>query len=280
MSLSKVLDALHKDPQPARMLAALCLKRTGLSHWLRIKHPDFVLRFYPTALSTAMFIDPQCRRADHDFFHAYLRKEDVVIDIGANVGTLALTASACVGERGAVMAFEPHPQTFKILLENIRLNRRSNIQCFNVALGERESVGRLSSSRVSDDQNAMSVSGEGLHVPVRDLDSFLREERPVALLKIDVEGYEQPVLLGAGDTLKRTQCIYFESSEAYFTKYGYSCSDVFRLLRERGFSIYHRRERTIRPIPAGYVSREHEDLIAVKDPAAFIRRTGFQIGDV
>ena len=277
INLIKVFNMLSRHPRSARVFSALCLKRTGLSHLFRIRHQDFVLRFYPTALSTAMFIDPDCRKVDHDFFHSYLRAEDVVVDIGANVGTLTLTASTCVGDRGKVMAFEPHPQTFKILLKNIRLNRRSNICPFNVALGERAYVARFSSSRVGDDQNAILSSDEGLHVPVRDLDSFLGEEMRVALLKIDVEGYEPLVLFGARETLKRTKCIYFESCEAYFMKYGYRCSDLFRFLHQNGFSVYRVSDRKIYQLPIGYVSHEHEDLVAVRDTADFIRRTRFRI---
>jgi len=65
------------------------------------------LRFFPTALSCALWTDPRARQADEDFYRRYLRRDDTVVDVGANVGNLTLAAAALVGARGARRAGGP-----------------------------------------------------------------------------------------------------------------------------------------------------------------------------
>jgi hypothetical protein len=81
------------------------------------------------------------------------------------------------------------------------------------------------------------VSG-GIAVPITTLDEAARDLPHIDLLKVDVEGYERNVFLGATDTLARTDAIYFESSESNFEQFGYSADEVFDILTARGFSIF------------------------------------------
>lgn len=276
INLPAVFQSLKRHPRPLRFFAALCLQRAGVSRLFLVKHRDFVLRFHPTRIAAALFADPDFRRDDFDFLHSYLKRGDIVLDVGANIGTLALTASAMVGEKGRVLAFEPHSTTFALLLENIRLNQRQNLLAHNVALGER--TGRLCLSNLpQDDQNAILPGGGGISVPEQRLDSFLKGIPHISLLKVDVEGYEKFVLEGAGDWLAKTACIYFESFEPHFLKYGYRCVDLFGFLGERGFSVYRPDKGILRRIPSDYVSRECENLLAVRRLDDFLGRTSWQM---
>src|SRR5262249_18542532 len=153
------------------------------------------LRFFPTALSCAMWTDPGARRADEAFFRRVLRPGDTVVDVGANVGTLTLTAAALVGPEGRVWAIEPHPRPLRYLCANVALNGFANVRTVHAAAGESDGLLRLTDSRL-DDQNRVSADGPGVSVPVRRLDDVV-PEGPVRLLKIDVEGFELFVLRGA-----------------------------------------------------------------------------------
>jgi FkbM family methyltransferase len=186
--------------------------RTGLCRLLRIPQPGFVLRFYPSSLSAVLWIDPEDRRDDTDLLSNYLRAGDTVIDVGANIGNLALAAAVAVGPRGRVLAFEPHPRVFGYLSGNIALNHAVHVRAYNLALGDRRGATSLSDGR-ADDQNKVLPGGQGLPVPIERLDEVFDGQSDVSLLKIDVEGYEKYVLWGAEAVLSITACVYFEVSK-------------------------------------------------------------------
>lgn len=62
---------------------------------------------------------------------AFIRPDDVVIDVGANIGDLTLPMSRMVGERGKVYAFESHPDIYNILCANLALNHIHHVRPIN-----------------------------------------------------------------------------------------------------------------------------------------------------
>jgi FkbM family methyltransferase len=279
--LRKVWATVRSHKRPIRYLIALFLVRTGVSRFLKIAHPDFTLRFHGNGHSMALWVDPDCRKEDHDFFHSALRPGDRVIDVGANIGTLALTASRVAGPTGRVVAVEPHPRTFSYLSSNVRLNGCENVELLNVALGDREGTVNLSDDRADDENGVIGPdSPTRLVVPIHRLDDLVTGDQPIALLKIDVEGYEKFVLEGAPRTLSRTSCIYIEAIEALFARYGYSCSDLWALLHSAGFTVCRiSGGKRLARLSPHFESTRCENFVAVKDVAAFCERSGFLIGD-
>ena len=184
------------------------MQKTGLSRHFKVKHKDYMLWFDQSGLSKAMWIDPNyspvCGIEDNKFLHLLLRDGDTVLDVGANIGTIALTASGIVGSAGKVYAIEPHPRTFVSLKSNIALNKRTNIHVINVALGAHSGTVLFSDS--DDSQSAVihhpsELQSQFLEVPVRRMDDLPLGKIPITLLKIDVEGYEKLVLEGGLETL-------------------------------------------------------------------------------
>jgi FkbM family methyltransferase len=242
-----------------RFLTGRILWRTGLCHHFEITTDLYRLRFFPTALSCALWTDPRARQADEDFYRRYLRRDDTVVDVGANVGTLALAAATLVGAGGRVFAIEAHPRTYRYLVENIALNDCANVSAVHAAAGDRRAVAFFSDGRL-DDQNRVEEGGP-LAVPVERLDDLVPAGR-VQLLKIDVEGYELFVLRGAATLLEATDCVYFECSEGAYRRYGYGVADVVSFLDEGGFTVCERRgaglTRFVRP------HGDHQNLVAVR----------------
>lgn len=138
-----------------------------------------------------------------------LRPGDVFIDVGANIGLMSLVAARAVGARGHVYACEPDPGTYAILKQNIEINQLRNLSTFPIALGA--SAATLALHRTIDRNRgsaSLAAPGEagdgGTLVPVKTLDEFCREHAisNVRMLKIDVEGWELPVLQGAQKLLE------------------------------------------------------------------------------
>lgn len=206
-------------------------------------------------------------------YSRYLRPGNIVVDLGANVGLLTLVAAKIVGNAGMVYSFEPCPKIYGYLKGNTRHNQALNVKIYNVALGNYDGAAMFSNN-AADDGNHIIFDGAGVKVPVNRLDTFLPEAITVHLLKIDVEGFEKFVLEGACRVLASTRCIYFESSSSLYARYGYTCRDVFRMLKGEGFSLYRAAGAgTLQSLPFDHASEEIENLIALKDLAEFLSLT-------
>jgi FkbM family methyltransferase len=265
----RYLQILRNEKRPIRFLASRVLWRTGLCRFFVIRRGEFRLRFAPSGLSARYWMDPDARQDDHAFLRAWLRPGDTYVDVGANIGALALHAAALVGDSGHVTAIEAHPRTFGFLRDNVALNRSRNVTVLNFAVGDRAGTLRFSDVK-SDEKNGVAEDG-GLELPVRTLDELVGGSGgAIRLLKLDVEGFELNVLRGAGAVLARTECVYFEVSQRS-SLYGYASEDVVAALDAAGFSVLGLDgEPVARPFVAG---RRADNLVAVRDVRDYRERT-------
>ena len=68
----------------------------------------------------------------HEKFSELIPEDSIVLDIGAHVGMFSLIFGSCVS-KGKVLAFEPNPKTFEVLIQNSKSNPNYNIQPYNYA---------------------------------------------------------------------------------------------------------------------------------------------------
>jgi FkbM family methyltransferase len=239
---------LLEHPRPVRAVASRVLWHAGLSRFfLADLHYGIRIRFYPSSVSAGLWSDPRARNEDADFVWTVLREGDRSIDAGANIGHLTLVASRRVGSSGEVLAIEAHPEIFGYLEGNLALNRVSNVRATECALGAE--TGEVAfTSRRSDDQNFISSDGT-VRVPMRTLDDVV-EPGQTRLLKLDVEGYELPVLRGAQRTLSSTQIVYCELTKDNCRRFGYEPEEIERFLLDQGF-VFVRRDSADGPRVTG-----------------------------
>jgi FkbM family methyltransferase len=153
-------------------------------------------------------------------------KELVVLDVGANEGHYACKVKETY-PNAEIFAFEPHPKTFARLQSQAA---KHGFQAFNLACGEKrcrmELYDRLEAAERGTTHASLykdiieQIHGSELaswSVQVIDLDYFIKERgiQKVNFLKIDTEGHELSVLLGAQDSIKRNviDVIQFEFNE-------------------------------------------------------------------
>lgn len=160
-------------------------------------------RFHHEASATergALF-NPHYNREELDFLRAHLKAGDVLVDIGANVGTYALALAPTVGRKGTVIAVEPHP----VVHERLAFNRAASrlLQVRLVAAAAADCDGELMIKTDLDNLGASHVvtgtrPGEAIKVPALTLLRILGDAgvTRVDALKIDVEGFEGVVLTG------------------------------------------------------------------------------------
>jgi FkbM family methyltransferase len=122
----------------------------------------------------------------------YVKGPRKAIDIGAHVG---LWSRILIKHFFEVIAFEPHPHHVELFCKN--LGETENVFLYSMALGHKKGVVNL----VYDPENSghTHIGEHGLQVPIDTLDSFNLDE--IDLIKIDVEGFEHNVLLGAKQTI-------------------------------------------------------------------------------
>lgn len=78
-----------------------------------------------------------------------------------------------------------------------------------------------------------------LKVPIVTLDEQVSSiQGRIKLLKVDVEGYEKFVFLGASKTLARTDYIFFEVYDPHFMPLGYTTGELLQMLKSFGFCFY------------------------------------------
>ncbi len=262
-----------------RYLVSRLLWKTGLSRFLIIDKGSYKLRFYSSGSSASFWYNQDLYKADEEFFATYLRGGDIVIDLGANIGVLTLKAASIVGETGKVFSIEAHPATFEYLKGNVSLNNFSNVEPFNAAIGDKTGTVAISNRTSSDVENRIVQEG-GIEVRAETLDALFDDRlESVELLKIDVEGYEKFVLLGAGQILQKTKCIYFESNEGHFLNYGYSTADIFEILYAAGFGVFKIEDGKMHKLKQSYVSETTENLLAIRNLADFTKRTNLSVAD-
>ena len=190
-----------------------------------------------------------------------LRPGDAAIDAGANAGAHSLVmAQACAP--GAVVSCEPNPELFQRLEDNIRLNGLGNVRARQVALGAE--AGRLELLVPADPVHTggASVVPEA-HEHLRDarrvevdavtVDVLAGSEglERVALLKVDVEGYEAAVLAGARGVIVRDRpAIAIEYTEDWWRRAGASLDEVVGELAGLGYRPRMVTWRGLRPIPS------------------------------
>ena len=145
----------------------------------------------------------------------------VAYDVGANIGLVTLFLARCVGEKGLVVAFEPVPPSVNRLMENVRLNKLQNVKIYQKALGDTETIAAIvynaDASGIATLRKDLAqgyskqYSMQEFQVEVLPLDTLVeRESLPLPdFLKIDIEGYEYPMLLGARQTIQKARPMIF-----------------------------------------------------------------------
>jgi len=251
---------------------------------LQIRVHDYRIFFHPTGLCSACWSNPSTNNEDHEFITDFLKEGDNVVDIGANIGLTVIAAARSVGQTGRVIAFEPHPRIYSYLKENIALNNLRHVEVFNCAIGDKPGT-LYFTDKFTDEENHIAPSAEsGIRVPVVPLDdTAAREIKNIALLKLDVEGYEKFVLDGGRLTLENVGCVYFEVSDSNFGNFGYGTPEVLRRLFGAGFHLFRRNgtEKQLLPIDESYVSSApmYENLFGVRRIDEFADRTKWQVVD-
>lgn len=164
-----------------------------------------------------------------------LRPGDVAVDVGANIGALTLPMANAVGDAGRVFAFEPQRPVFQMLCAGLALNGVANVVAEPCALGDRQSYTRLPEIDYGSEHNFGGVSlgnrQGGEFVRVMTLDDY--EITRLRLLKVDAEGMEADVIVGAKRTISWLKpALYVENDRPEKSE------ELVGLIRSLGYDLW------------------------------------------
>jgi len=175
----------------------------------------------------------------------YVKPGGIFVDIGANIGYHTLYM-ASRGEKVQCLAFEPHPDIYSQLTENVRLNEYGHVETYNHAISDND--GSLSFYRQSmsaynrglsgatlADSSASGSDFEPIEVEARTLDHSLKDEQKkrISVIKIDTQGFEYEALCGAMDIIRQSKPVIAFEYHPYGSR---PLADIIGLLE--GYELY------------------------------------------
>jgi FkbM family methyltransferase len=192
-------------------------------------------------IDTNPFLHEPCMTA---VLQRFIKPGDACIDAGAYVGYFSIVMAKLAGPDGCVLAIEPDPVSFKKLTDNLALNNIDNVSVLPVGLWHEcaeldfTSVDGDGASCLGELLILNGMRSEKIKIKVAAIDDILMPGLPIRAMKIDCEGAEANILLGASDLLQRgVDCILCElhndrlpafgasqySIRAYMAQFGYAC---------------------------------------------------------
>jgi FkbM family methyltransferase len=172
----------------------------------------------------------------YDYYGYRVAPGDVVVDIGANIGTFSLYAAAVCGA-SRVISYEPFPDNFRILRSNVEQNQLHIVTCLNKAVAGSGGIRTLRLHPVDSGSHSLvnGTSENTVAVECCTLEDVFREFSLARIdyLKLDCEGAEYEILENAVPTLQKVGRISMETH----TTPDRTAEDLEKLLRANDFEV-------------------------------------------
>jgi FkbM family methyltransferase len=217
------------------------------------------------------------------FYQKFLKKGDVAIDIGANIGHMTVPLGIVCGTEGLTLGFDPNPYVFKILEQNAHLNKHvANIQAYNYAITEEDDEFYYNSSEASFNNGGISKEKENKHgkfslsqkIKGINLEKFLKttysdKVSRLTLVKIDTEGYDKEIIKSISSLLLQYKPTVI--SECFGKLTPQERFEQFDVLHSKGYSLFYFEDFNVNAPVVPIAKKEdmlnwkHFDFYAVKE---------------
>lgn len=200
------------------------------------RHGFFVYNHHDKFIGKALELYGEYGEHEVVFFSKLVKEGDIILEIGANIGSQTVSLSRMVGNSGMVYAFEPQPVIFQNLCANISVNGLHNVRAFPFACGGHNGHVFLPNVNYNQEGNfgGISMASTGTEqVTLICLDDWFAEKEKITLLKIDVEGMESVVISGLSKTIEHCKpFLYIENDRTDKSK------ELIELIWSLGYKIY------------------------------------------
>ena len=183
---------------------------------------------------------------------------NTIVDIGAHAGEFAMRAYQIL-PKASMISFEPLEDAFRQL--NFNMRTVPNFKAFNCALGDRNSTMEIHRNEFTASSSLLKMVD--LHreafpftmnetietVEVKRLDDVLRGSylEDYILIKMDVQGYEDRVILGGENVISRAKLLVVETSFQTLYERQPLFDEIYSMLRQRGFAYIGNWDQLLSP---------------------------------
>lgn len=196
-----------------------------------------------------------------------VKKGDIVVDIGANIGYYTLLFARLVGDEGKVYAFEPDPASFALLKKNVEKNGYKNVVLVKKAVSDKTGTIKLYICEENKGDHRIYNSGDKrkyVEIKSTRLDDYFGEiHENINFIKMDIQGSEGLALKGMADILKRNANlkIILEFWPIGLKRSGTSAAAVLEFLLNERFSLSELDENTKRlsPVTMNALLKKYKD---------------------
>jgi FkbM family methyltransferase len=172
-----------------------------------------------------------------EFIFRVVRKHDVLLDVGANVGYTSLLMAERLEGTGRLISFEPLPELFQVLCHNIPHEDFPQVELRELALSDKggEAILTLPPDFEKNDGIATLEERNGgtkIKIQTARLDD-LNFRGKIRLIKLDVEGHELAVLRGGVETIRKSEVDFI-----LYEDLGHQTAEVTNILNELGYKVF------------------------------------------
>ncbi len=269
---TRTVNYLIHHPSPIRNRARALRRLAWRQVRKRVCRGAHVFKWH--GLSFEVFPDSTCAGCiyyldlpdwwEMKFLQCFLRPGDVVADVGANIGAYALLAATLVGPEGTVVAFEPDPSNIHRFRRQLQRNELSQLRIVEAAVGACDSMLFLKAGKDTL-SSIVLLQQEGIPVPAVSLDTYFSRLQPPIFVKVDVEGYEEPVVRGSLSLISSGFPLVWQLELGNLSvRYGYSECAIAGILLENGYEFY-RYDPNKRMLVTVGSSRTEDNVLAIRD---------------
>lgn len=214
-----------------------------------------------------------------------IKPGDTVLDIGANVGWFTSLFGKLVGPTGKVIGFEPVPDNYARLVEHVEINDLAqNTEIMRVAVGKEKSNVDIhvfeNRTKARSSLSSLNETTNFVKIPVQlvTVDGILKERSigNISLMKVDVEGAEFDVLLGAKQLLTQENApiIVIEINNDVNDSFGYKATDMKNLLKSYGYQHFYSisSAQKLKPILTDEAFNQLADVTGVEEVSQSVKR--------
>lgn len=181
-----------------------------------------------------------------DLFRQVVFAGHTVVEVGANMGSLTVPLARMVGPEGQVLAIEPQPLMYDLLVRNRELNNLGHVKLVQAGAGG--APGKMTLPRLPTNEtfnfggvSLLKNSADGQEVPIVIVDDF--DLPDVRFIKIDVEGMEADVLRGSANTINRCRPFLFVENDRQEKS-----PELISLLADYGYDMWWHLTRLFNPL--------------------------------
>jgi len=224
-------------------LMCINMQKTIVDNFFGFKYTYFI---NDCMASTSIGINKEWEPHIKKFTHLYniLYNITNIIDIGANFGYHTLIFSRECSAN--VYAFEPQIQNFQLLQDNVKNNNINNIILYNYACGDYNCEIKMPIYNINNNINMGDITPniDCINNKFSITQSVLLDEidfpSKIDLIKIDVQGWEKKVLIGADKLLKiHKPVLIVEFEDFQLIKTNTTCKELFDYIREQDYYIFY-----------------------------------------